>query len=75
MSGCARWPLGWPLSSGRTHRRSSVRARRQPRSSTCILRRRAAWGPQAEIDGARPGNTTDDAQRSRELVREVREMR
>jgi transposase len=66
--------------------RMAVEARRDPATRTGALKRIAEQLGinaetlrngviQAEIDGHRPGTTTDDATRLAELEREVRELR
>ncbi|WP_210729330.1 transposase [Actinomyces procaprae] len=67
--------------------RLAVEARRDPERSKGAIRRIAdelgvhpealrTWVKKAEIDaGARPGTTSQDAQRIRELEKEVRELR
>ncbi|BAW92676.1 transposase IS3/IS911 family protein [Actinomyces sp. Chiba101] len=67
--------------------RMAVEARRDPERSKGAIRRIAdelgvhpealrTWVKKAEIDaGARPGTTTSDAERIRQLEKEVRELR
>ncbi len=67
--------------------RMAMDARKDPESARGAIKRIAdqlgvhpealrTWVRQAEIDGgARPGTTTDDAQRLAELEREVRELK
>lgn len=77
----------FPLELRERATRMAIEARQDPERATGAIRRIAvelgihpealrSWVKQAEIDGGiRPGTTTSDAERIRELEKEVRELR
>ena len=73
---CGSGRFGWCSTTSMSTRRSGRRSSRSRRSSASITRRCAIWVRRAEADaGARPGLTTDERAKIKELEREVKELR